>query len=113
LAKGEFNIQHCTACGHHIFYPRALCHRCGSADLEWIAASGRGTVYATSVIRVRPEQGEHYNIALIDLEEGPRMISRVVDVAPDAVRIGAAVEAFIGELDGQTAILFRPTDRGD
>ena len=112
LAKGEFNIQRCTSCGQHVYYPRALCHHCGSPALEWVAASGRGTVYATSVVRMRPEDGEHYNVALIDLEEGPRMFSRVIDIAPDAVEIGTPVAAFIGEIDGKTAVLFRPAKQG-
>jgi uncharacterized OB-fold protein len=108
LARGKFNIQLCSACGRHIFYPRALCHHCGSPALEWVAASGRGTVYATSVVRVRPEEGEHYNVALIDLEEGPRMMSRVIGAAPEDIKIGTPVIAFIGDLDGEKAVLFRP-----
>ena len=113
LAENEFRIQHCRACDTHVFYPRALCTSCGSPELDWVVARGRGTVYATSVVRQRPEQGENYNIALVDLEEGPRMTTRDVDIAPEDVKIGAAVTAFIGDIDGNQVVLFRPAGEGD
>ncbi len=113
LAEGAFMIQRCGGCGVYIHYPRALCPRCGSPDLDTVRASGRGTVYATSVVRVRPEHGENYNIALVDLAEGPRMMTRVVDIAPEEVRIGDAVDAFVGEIDGDPVVLFRPAAGGD
>jgi uncharacterized OB-fold protein len=111
LKEGVFRIQHCRSCGAHVFYPRALC-RCGSADLEWVAASGHGTVYSTSVVRQRPEDGPDYNIALVDLAEGPRLLTRVVDIAPEQVRIGMPVRASVGAVDGQPAVVFRPVDGG-
>jgi uncharacterized OB-fold protein len=80
----------------------------GEADLEWVEASGQGTVYATTVTRRRPEQGGDYNVALIDLAEGPRMMSRVVDIDPAEVKIGMKVKARIGELNGAPAVLFEP-----
>jgi uncharacterized OB-fold protein len=67
-------------------------------------ASGRGTVYATTTVRER--QG-NYNISLIDLAEGPRMMSRVEGIAPEAVRIGMAVSARIA--DSPTRIVFEPS----
>ena len=108
LAEGAFRIQRCGSCGVHVHYPRALCPGCGSADLDTVRASGEGTVHATSVVRVRPGHGGDYNIALVDLAEGPRMMTRVVDIAPDAVRIGDAVTAFVGEIEGNRVVLFRP-----
>jgi uncharacterized OB-fold protein len=71
-------------------------------------ASGEGTVYATTVTRRRAEQGGDYNVALVDLAEGPRMMSRVVGVAPEAVSIGMKVRAKIDELNGAPAVLFEP-----
>ena len=112
LAEGEFRIQRCRRCSVHIHYPRALCPDCGSAELETVPASGRGTVYATSVVRVRPEHGEDYNIALVDLAEGPRMMTRVVETAPADVGIGDAVTAFVGEIEGERVVLFRPAPAG-
>ena len=108
LEEGEFRIQRCASCGTHIHYPRALCPACGSRDLETVRASGRGTVHATSVVRVRPGHGEDYNIALVDLAEGPRMMTRVVDTDPQDVRISDAVTAFVGEIEENKVVLFRP-----
>ena len=112
LARGEFRIQHCNSCGKHFFYPRALCRYCGSTDLQWVQVSGHATVYSTSVVRQRPEHGPDYNVALVDLREGPRMMSRIVDIAPEAIRIGMPVRGFMGEIDGEPAYLFRPADAG-
>ena len=113
LAKGEFRIQQCKECGDHVFYPRYLCNHCGSSDLKWVDVTGRGTVYSTTVVRRKPERGGDYNIALIDLEEGPRMMSRVVDVDPDAVTIGMAVSAHVGMIDEKPAVVFYNKEQGD
>ncbi len=107
LARGEFLIQKCDGCGRHVFYPRALCPACGSAHLSVSAASGQGTVYSTSVVRQAPKAGPDYNISVIELGEGPRMMSRVVDMDPGEVKIGMAVEAFIGEIGETPVVLFR------
>jgi len=93
LAQGRFEIQNCDGCRKWQFFPRSLCMHCGSTRLKWQAPSGRGTVYSTSVVRRKPEAGGDYNVALIDLDEGVRLMSRVEGVAPDAVRIGMAVQA--------------------
>ncbi len=108
LAAGEFNILKCDDCRQHVFYPRLICPHCGSQQLQWVKASGRGTVYSTSTPRGCPE-GD-YNIALIDLDEGPRMMSRVTDIEPDKVTIGMAVNAYIGEIEGTALVLFTPAE---
>jgi uncharacterized OB-fold protein len=108
LADGRFMIQRSASTGAHVFYPRVIAPGSGEADLEWVEASGQGTVYATTVTRRRPEQGGDYNVALIDLAEGPRMMSRVVDIDPAEVKIGMKVKARIGELNGAPAVLFEP-----
>lgn len=93
LAEGKFLIQHCAACDKHVFYPRVICPHCGAPALAWQPASGAGTVYATTVVRRKPEHGGDYNVALIDLAEGPRMMSRVDGIAPADVKIGMTVTA--------------------
>lgn len=93
LAQGSFEIQRCSGCAKHVFYPRVLCPHCGSDRLEWATPSGRGTVYSTTVVRRKAADVGDYNVALVDLEEGPRMMSRVVTVVPDAVLIGMTVKA--------------------
>ncbi len=94
LKQGRFMIQRCKDSGRHIFYPRVAEPMTGSTNLEWVEASGRGTVYSTTVVRQKPPTPS-YNVALIDLAEGPRMMSRVESIAPEAVRIGMAVKARI------------------
>src|SRR5690606_8486508 len=85
LDQGNFLIQRCTRCARSIFYPRMICPHCGSDQLAWFAPSGRGTVYSTTVVRRKAEHGGDYNVALIDLDEGVRMMSRVEGVEPAAV----------------------------
>ena len=106
LAQGRFVIQKCGSCGTCIHYPRLLCTDCGSDRLETIEASGRGTVYSTSVIRRRPERGGDYNIALVDLDEGPRLMSRVEGLAPDKVAIGMKVRARIATVGDAPLLVF-------
>ena|SRR5690625_2290645 len=109
LDNNEFRIQKCTHCDISIFYPRAICPQCGNVDgLQWYAPSGKGTVYSTTVVRCKPEHGGDYNVALIDLDEGPRMMSRVVGLPPEMVRIGMEVRAEIIEEDGEKCVVFAP-----
>jgi uncharacterized OB-fold protein len=109
LAAGKLALQICAACcGNQIFPPRAMCPHCGSTDLRWQAASGAGTVYSTTVVRDRPENGGDRNIALIDLAEGARLMSRVEGVPPDQVRIGMAVKARIAKTDTGPLLVFDP-----
>lgn len=110
LAKGEFMLQHCGKCAKVVFYPRAICSHCGADALEWRAATGRGTVYSTSVVRQRPERGGVYNVALIDFAEGGRMMSRVDGIAPEAVSIGMDVLAEIDSSGETPLVVFRPAD---
>ena len=109
LAEGVFEIQKCGSCGTHVFHPRVICPACGSANLEWVTPSGKATVYARTVVRRKPERGGDYNVVLVDLEEGVRMMSRVDGVAHDEIAAGLKVIASIGEgADGQSAVVFRP-----
>ena len=88
-------LQRCEACGRHQFYPRVLCTACGGARLGWAEASGRGRIKSYTVIRravsAAYEPEVPYVVALIELAEGPTLMSNVVDAAPEAVRIGAPV----------------------
>lgn len=108
LAEGRFVIQRCAPCGQHIYHPRVLCPHCGSDRLDEVEPTGRGTVYSVTVVRRLPDKGGDYNVALIDLEEGPRVMSRVDDIAPDEVGIGMAVRAYVGEVAGAPNVLFKP-----
>ena len=113
-AAGELRYQECPACGHRQFYPRAVCTAC-AAEPEWRTASGRGTVHTYTVIRqnwAEPFRGlVPYVVAMIDLEEGPRMMSNVTGCEPEDVRIGMAVEAYsVPVEDGIGLWFWRPAE---
>src|SRR5215470_18930349 len=82
-AAGELRIQRCRECGKPYFYPRPVCPECGSTDVEWFTASGRATLYSY-VINHRPAPGFEddapYAIAVVQLAEGPRMMTNLVGV---------------------------------
>lgn len=101
LAKGVFKIQRSQSTGKHVFYPRIAMPHSGETDLTWVEASGLGTIYAITVNRSK--QGQH-NVALIDLDEGPRLMSRVdgVETAP----IGSRVQAKIIQEEGSPLLVF-------
>ena len=105
LAEGRFMIQRSAGTGRHVFYPRVAAPGTGETDLEWVEAAGTGTVYSTTVARTR--EG-NYNIALIELDEGVRMMSRVEGAAPETVRIGQRVRARIATEDGAPLVVFDP-----
>lgn len=109
LAEGRFQIQRCDGCGHAIFYPRTLCPQCGSDALSWFTPQGRATVYSTTVVRRKAEAGGDYNVALVDLAEGPRMMTSVRGIEPGDVRIG--MEVTFDSIDPEThdAVYFAPT----
>lgn len=106
LKQGKFMLQFFAGCDSWVLYPRVLCPCCGGIDYTWREASGSGTVYSTSVIRRKPESGGDYNIALIDLEEGPRIMSRVVGIDAHEVRIGLKVRARIVVEDDASLVEF-------
>ena len=109
LKDGRFCIQKSTSSGEYVFYPRAITPGTGTNDLEWVDASGRGEVYARTVVRTRKPEDD-YNVVLVALEEGPRMMSRVEGLSPDEVQIGMAVKARILEgADGEEPyVVFDP-----
>lgn len=106
-------IQRCHACGEAIFYPRPFCPHCWSDRVEWIEASGRATLYTWSVVHRNdlppfPERVP-YVAAVVDLEEGPRMLTNVVDCPFDELRVGMSLEvAFNPISDEFTLPVFRP-----
>ena len=108
LKKGELAYQFSPAANVAVFYPRVICPHTGSDKLEWRVSKGMGTVYATTV--VYPQQGDPYNVALIDVDEGFRMMSRVEDIAPLDVHIGMRVKfrAHLADDDGAPYPVFVP-----
>ena len=95
LRQGKFMLQRSRRSGAFVFYPRVLTSEADAADLEWVEAQGAGEVYSTTVVRRKAEHGGNYNIAIVQLAEGPRMMSRVLGIDPAEVRIGMKVSARI------------------
>ncbi|OYY70285.1 Zn-ribbon domain-containing OB-fold protein [Sphingomonas sp. 28-63-12] len=107
LAGGRFLLQRSPFDGRHFFPPRVIAPLPGGDALEWVEASGRGVVHSVTVISPRPP-AEPYNVVLVDLEEGPRMMSRVDGLPATAVAIGMPVRARIGDVDGAPILVFDP-----
>ena len=112
LSEGRFMIQRCGDCNHYVFYPRQFCPRCDSEQLRWVAPKGTGTIYSLTTIRRKAEAGGDYNISLIDLDEGVRVLSRVEGVAAAEARIGMAVAAEVVQRQGSALLVFRPIREG-
>ncbi|ATE58754.1 Zn-ribbon domain-containing OB-fold protein [Thauera sinica] len=109
LDEGKFMLLKPRKGGAPFFYPRLAAPRTGDRDLEWVPASGRGTVYSVTIVSQKPPAPNH-NVVLVDLEEGPRLMSRVIGIEPTAVRIGMAVKAKIEQVDGQGVLFFEPAE---
>jgi uncharacterized protein len=111
VERGELRIQRCLSCGELRHPPRPMCPRCRSLDWDAVRASGRGTVHSYVVPHHPrlPAFPDRYVVALVDLEEGTRLVTNLIDVAPEDVRIGMAVELACTKVDDQLVLpLFRP-----
>jgi len=95
--RGELVLQRCGACGVVQHRPRGLCATCLSGDIEHFVASGRGEIYTYSVVRQNQMPGFRdnlpYVVAYVTLEEGPQIMTNIVECDPDSVSIGMAVQA--------------------
>jgi uncharacterized OB-fold protein len=106
-------IMRCKDCARHFFYPRLLCPHCHSAAVEWTNASGRGSVYTFTIAR-RPagpafKADVPYVVALVELEEGPRLMTNIVAAEPASVRIGQKVKAVFDDVTAEvTLVKFAP-----
>ncbi len=114
---GRLLIQKCNDCGYHIYFPAYACPQCLSSNLDWIEASGRGSVHTLTVIErgAGPafEDESPFVVALIELEEGPIMMSNVIGCPPYEVKIGDCVEVtFRTVADGVTLPAFTKTGKG-
>ena len=89
LEKGELAYQFSPEANRAVFFPRVVCPFTGSDKLEWRVSAGRGTVHATTI--VYPAEGAPFNVALIDCDEGFRLMSRVEDIPASDVKIGMRV----------------------
>jgi uncharacterized protein len=95
VQNDELHLQRCTACSTWIFYPNAWCTACYATELEWAPCSGRGTVWSYSVVYQAPyaafERDVPYVLATIRLDEGPQMMTNLVNCPPEMVEVGMPV----------------------
>jgi|SRR5580658_2049921 uncharacterized OB-fold protein len=106
-------IMRCRDCGKHFFYPRELCPFCHRAAVEWVNASGRGKIYTFTIARRAAgpafKADVPYVIALVELEEGPRLMTNIVTKEVDRIRIGQAVKAVFDDVTADvTLVKFAP-----
>lgn len=111
--RHELLIQRCTQCSEYQFYPRVLCSACLSEQVEWVRSSGRGHVLTFTIVRRAVSEAYApevpYVVALVQLAEGPRMMSNLVQCEPDSVKVGMPVEVIFEDWSKETTIpKFRP-----
>ena len=114
-AEGRLLVKRCRACARAFFYPRNHCPRCWSLDTEWVESSGRGTVYTFTVIHQNdlPPFRDRlpYVVAIVELDEGPRMTSNIEGIEPDAVRCGMPVDVTFREEQRDDDVVHLPVFR--
>lgn len=105
--QGKLVLQRCRRCGTWQYWPRPVCMRCISRDLEWKEAAGRGVVYSFTITRLPPEgfEGrEPYVLASVDLLEGTRMMAQLLNCTIDRVRIGLPVRVVWEKLTDEISL---------
>jgi uncharacterized protein len=112
--RGVLLLPRCDRCAEPIWYPRFFCPVCGGTDTSWFEASGNGVVYTFTVVRKSRREGYAtavpYVVASVELDEGPRIFTNIVDCDPETVRIGQRVSVTFATTEGGYALYrFRPT----
>jgi len=111
--QGKLLLQFCDACHQYQFYPRLYCMHCSSDQLYWVEVSGRGMIYSYTIIHQNksPEfiADVPYNVAIVQLEEGPRMMSNIVDIDPADLRVDLPVTVVFDPINDSISLpRFRP-----
>jgi uncharacterized OB-fold protein len=114
--RHELRLPYCTSCAQFFFYPRFFCPSCFSSDIEWRKVSGMGTLY-TYAIQYRPNAPGFeppYVTAVVELEEGPRLMTNLVDVEadPEQIQVGMPLEVTFEDVSDEISMpKFRPAGR--
>ena len=113
LGDSEVRIQRCSSCGEYVFYPRPHCTACLSDSLEWVVLGGGGKVYSFTIVRraMNPAFAEDvpYVYAIVELDEGPRLMTNIVGCAPEDVRVDMPVKAVYDRVTPEMTLLkFQP-----
>lgn len=114
--QGKLLVQHCNDCNSNIFFPKKICPECWSDNLSWIESSGKASVHTYTVMldMVEPKfmPDLPYVVAMVDLDEGIRMTTRIVNCRPEDVAIGMNVEVCFQDVSPDCALpLFQPADK--
>jgi uncharacterized OB-fold protein len=106
-ARGRLVLPRCRACHRFLWYPRTWCSACATADVDWVEASGRGTIYTFTVVRrsAAPGYADHlpYVLAYVQLAEGPRVLTNIRTCNPESLHVGKQVRAVFDAV-GETAL---------
>ena len=111
--RGQLLIQKCDRCDEYQFYPRGICANCWSEDIKWVTASGKGTLWTYTVTYQNRTPGfaedVPYVLALVELEEGVKMFTNIIECAPSDVSIGMPVEVTFRQANNQISVpYFKP-----
>ncbi|WP_145011506.1 Zn-ribbon domain-containing OB-fold protein [Mycobacterium marseillense] len=111
---GTLLLQRCSDCGQALYYPRYLCADCHSTNLINFAATGRGVIYSYTITTrgiLEYANAGSYVLAMVELDEGPKMITNIIDCDPEGLSIGQRVEVvFCDTGEGGALPRFRPAD---
>lgn len=109
--KHELRMQYCNECKQWIWYPKAVCPNCGKKEsIEWVRLSGKGKIYSYTIIRQVIDNSESFNkdipfiIALVELDEGPRIYSNVINATADSASIGDRVEVIFEDVTDEITL---------
>ncbi|GEM_PF-39841 len=113
--QGKLLVQHCSDCKANIFFPKKVCPECWSANLTWNESGGQGKVYTftkmTDMVEPKFMGDLPYILAMVELKEGIRMTTRIVNCNPDDVAIGMNVEVVFDEVSPECSLpVFQPAD---
>lgn len=113
LREGRLLMQRCTACGRLQFYPRIVCKHCGGDALDWDEMSGRGRIYTYTIVHRAPFEAfmadVPYAYAVVELDEGPRLVCTIVTDDLDGLAVDQPVTAVFDPVaDDVTLLRFRP-----
>ena len=106
-AEGRLVVQQCSSCGHRQWTPQFACQVCLNEQIEWLTCSGNGVIYSASTVHRSPDPERFpppYVVAVVALEEGPHMLTRVMGSPPSEITIGRAVRVAFRSVDGGPAL---------
>ena len=110
LAEGKLRMQRCSSCQHWQPQVETFCFKCGEDSMEWKDVSGKGTVHTFITVHQKYFPAFYdlipYNVSVIELAEGPRLVANVVNIAPNDIEIGMSVHAKPAAVGDRVALFF-------